>query len=50
VQAASCTGCALGGTVMTCQCRDVSGKARSTSIDLDAGISNCNGVLTFGGC
>jgi hypothetical protein len=47
---ASCTGCALSGTVMSCQCYDVAGQAKPTSIDLNQGISNCNGVLTCGGC
>ncbi|HEY2515747.1 MAG TPA: CVNH domain-containing protein [Polyangiaceae bacterium] len=47
---ASCSGCALSGSVLGCRCDDVSGQAQATSIDLNQGVSNCNGQLTCGGC
>ena len=46
----SCTNCALNGTVLSCQCYDFYGEARPTSINVNNHVSNCNGVLTCGGC
>jgi hypothetical protein len=48
--AGSCQGCTLGGTVMSCHCYDYSGQSRPTFIDVNNHVSNCNGVLTCGGC
>jgi hypothetical protein len=46
----SCQGCSLSGTTMTCQCYDVYGQSRATSINVNNGVSNCNGALKCGGC
>jgi hypothetical protein len=48
--AASCSGCQLTGSQLTCQCNNVSAQAVSTTIDLSANVNNCNGVLTCGQC
>jgi hypothetical protein len=48
--AGSCDGCSLGGTVLTCSCGQFTGQRDSTSIDVNDHVSNCNGVLTCGGC
>jgi hypothetical protein len=48
--AGSCSGCGLGGTIMTCNCGEFTGDVGSTSIDINDHVSNCNGVLTCGGC
>lgn len=49
--AGSCSACQLtGGASLTCQCATVSGSSVSTTLDLSAGISSCDGVLTCGPC
>lgn len=48
--ASSCTGCALSGTELSCQCYDVNGQAQSTSIDVNTQVTNCAGTLTCGPC
>ncbi len=46
----SCYGCTLAGTVLACQCLDVSGQSQSVAIDTASNITNCDGTLTCGPC
>jgi hypothetical protein len=51
--AETCTGCAASSTLVTCLgCRSDSGQSFESSLLLPCaqGISNCEGVLTCGGC
>jgi len=48
--AGSCSDCALSGTYLNCQCYDFYGQSRAASINVNDHVSNCNGVLTCGGC
>ena len=48
--AASCSGCSLGGTLLTCQCADVNAQSHATTIDVNNGVTNCGGTLTCGPC
>ena len=48
--AGSCSDCALNGTVLSCQCYDFFGQSRPANINVNNHVSNCNGVLTCGGC
>jgi cytolysin (calcineurin-like family phosphatase) len=48
--AKSCSGCSLSGTLLTCQCSEVSGSSKSTTIDVNNQITNCGGELAWGPC
>jgi|SRR5579871_3505746 len=48
---ASCTNCRLAPDRLSCDCRDLHGSNRSTSVPLPcASVTNCNGFLTCGAC
>jgi cytolysin (calcineurin-like family phosphatase) len=47
---ASCNSCSLSGTLLTCQCNDVSAQAHSTTIDVNNDVTNCSGMLKCGPC
>jgi hypothetical protein len=47
--ASSCTGIKLAGSTLSASCRDRSGRARSTSLDLNGCVTNDDGVERFQG-